>query len=77
LFLEQEEKKMHFFIVPSAIVASYIKAEHQWYLENRRDPNKKTINSMKRFRIGLDNDENSYSMPMPLAKDYENKWVFT
>ncbi len=32
---------------------------------------------MRAAKGELDDDENNYSIPTSLARDYENKWVFT
>jgi hypothetical protein len=59
-----------FFIVPSAVVAKYVKAEHQAWLRN----NSAHRTSPRRlFRIGLPNDR-KIEVPAPLASDYEDNW---
>jgi hypothetical protein len=75
--IEKQTNLFRFFIVPSAIVASYVKEEHQWWQQHRKEHERKAINTVRQFRIGLDDDGNKYSIPTPLAKDYENKWAFT
>ncbi len=66
-----EANSFRFFIVPSGVVAKYMREQHEYWLainEMHRD------NPVRRFRIGL--DEQGYALPTPLAKDYENKWDF-
>ena len=74
--IEKQTNIFRFFIVPSAVVASYVKEEHQWWQLHRKDQEQKAITTIRQFRIGLDDDENNYSIPTPLARDYENKWDF-
>jgi hypothetical protein len=59
-----------FFIVPSAIVAEYVREEHQAWL--RDDPAHRT-SARRVFRIGLPNDRH-VEVPAPLASDYEDNW---
>lgn len=60
-----------FFIVPSRIVANYVKREHQYWLKH-------TIRGkggdMRLFRIGLRGEK--YRFPTPVVEDYENNWKF-
>lgn len=71
--IEKEAKLFRFFIVPSEVVAKYVKAQHQFWLQRDKGThlsNKAT--TMRAFRIGL--EKASYLIDTPLAKDYENKW---
>lgn len=67
-----ETHNFRFFIVPSVIVAQYVKEEHKLWLTGRRldlyDTERRT------FRIGI--DTSGYPIQTPLAKDYENNWSF-
>jgi hypothetical protein len=61
-----------FFIVPSKIVAKYIREEHQLWLDakpGRRDTDRRL------FRIGS-KDDREFEVPAPLAEKYENNWKF-
>jgi hypothetical protein len=60
-----------FFIVPSEVVAEYVKAQHQLWLE--RNPKAKDT-SMRVFRLALEKD--GYPLPTPSAEQYENDWSF-
>jgi len=46
-----------FFIVPSDVVAEYVKWQHEYWLESRKSPVNST--EMRRFRIS-ENDPNQY-----------------
>lgn len=62
--------KFRFFIVPSGIVAKYVREEHQAWL--RADAAHRA-NVRRLFRIGCPNNRH-ISVPAPLAKDFEDKW---
>ena len=72
--IERETNVFRFFIVPSQIVADYVRIQHKIWLERNPDLSKaeKDI-PMRQFRVGVEDD---YNIPTPLAKDYENKWGF-
>ncbi len=59
-----------FFIVPSAVVAKYVREEHQAWLDE--DPDHRT-STRRLFRIGLPNNR-KIKVPAPLAADYEDQW---
>jgi len=58
-----------FFIVPSGVVAEYVKSQHQYWLD--QDAKHKDT-AMRQFRLGI--DEGGYPISTPLAKQYEDKW---
>jgi len=61
------------FIVPSKIVAAYVKAQHSFWLDAdkaHRD------NERRLFRIGMPSERN-ISLPTPMAEKYENNWGFS
>lgn len=62
-----------YFIVPSAIVANYVKIQHEYWLKSRIYEDEK-LNKLRKFRIGLDKD--GYPIETPLADTFENKWEF-
>ena len=51
-----------FFLVPSKVVADYVKWEHQFWLDSRKHKVKST--TMRNFRIEIDD-----------PKGYENNWI--
>ncbi len=63
-------KDFRFFVVPSVIVANYVKEEHEYWRNSRSSRVEKT--SMRAFRIGL--DEGGYPINTPLASEYEDNW---
>ena len=73
--IEKQTNVFRFFIVPSVVVAEYVKIQHRlWLGRNPKLSNKDKEIPMRQFRIGL--DTGNYQIPTPLAKDYENKWEF-
>lgn len=67
---EPEKNRFRFFVVPSSVVAEYVREQHaSWLLD---DPNHKDTD-MRVFRIGLHN-ETDVPMPAPLGDLYEDNW---
>ncbi|OFZ56334.1 MAG: hypothetical protein A3D92_00660 [Bacteroidetes bacterium RIFCSPHIGHO2_02_FULL_44_7] len=60
-----------FFIVPSRIVAEYVKTAHQTWLKQDLKHND---SPMRMFRIGLEKEK--YLIPTPTVEQYENNWEF-
>jgi hypothetical protein len=67
-----ERYKFRFFVVPSNVVAKYIRDEHRLWLEDK--PGRKDTDR-RLFRIGLKN-EREIKVSAPLAEKYENNWKF-
>jgi hypothetical protein len=61
-----------FFIVPSKIVANYVRDEHALWL---KDSPAHHDTERRLFRIGLPN-ETKIEIQTPLAEKYENNWRF-
>lgn len=77
IFVNFEKKTSvpRFFVIPSRIVAKYVKREHQFWIDNKQQEGKSVATtSIRLFRIGL--DDSKYDIDTPLAKDYENRWDF-
>lgn len=73
--IEKEAHSFRFFIVPSQVVARYVREQHQFWLNRNNDERAKSVvTSMRQFRLGI--DEGGYPINTPLAKDYENNWSF-
>jgi len=68
-----ETGAFRFFIVPSRIVARYVKAQYRYWLKSQPQPVSRD-HETRRFRIGL--AATGYPIPTPKADDYENKWEF-
>ena len=76
-FVNITEKTNHlrFFIVPSKIVAHYIREEHQlWLREKKKEKKIIKDTDMRLFRIGLNTEE--YTIDTPTVEQYENNWNF-
>jgi hypothetical protein len=69
--IEKETKLFHFYIVPSKVVAKYVKEEHDLWLQTKE--HHKIIN-MRQFRIGV--KECSYKISTPTEEDYKDNWRF-
>ena len=73
--IEKEANTFRFFIVPSSIVARYVREQHQFWLNRKNDDRQEqTDTPIRRFRLGI--DEGGYLIDTPLVKDYENNWNF-
>lgn len=73
--INKQTNLFKFYIVPSKIVAKYVKDEHQNWLNEKRKEGKKVKDSeMRIFRIGL--KEEKYVTSTPTAEQYENNWEF-
>jgi hypothetical protein len=69
---DPDKYAFRFFIVPSAVVARYVREEHQLWLSD--NPAHQT-SDRRLFRIGLPNDR-QIAVPAPLASHYEDRWNF-
>jgi hypothetical protein len=64
-----------FFIVPSRVVAQYVRDEHRHWLKVKKKEGKKVQDTdMRIFRMGLKGER--YSVKTPIAERYENNWDF-
>ena len=64
-----------FYIVPSSIVAKYLKEQHAHWLSEIKKLDKAGKNSkIRTFRIGFEGD--SYPIPTATVERYENNWTF-
>ena len=73
--IEKQTNIFRFFIVPSSVVAEYVRVQHRFWLDHHPtlSDREKEI-PMRQFRIGLDGG--GYQISTPLAEKYENKWSF-
>lgn len=69
---ESVKYKFRFFVLPSNVVAKYIREEHRLWLDDK--PGREDTDR-RLFRIGLKN-EREIKVPAPLAEKYENNWTF-
>lgn len=73
--IEKETNVFRFFIVPSDVVANYVKNQHAYWLQNTHELTQKDLEiPMRNFRIGVDDD--GYQILTPLSKEYEDNWNF-
>jgi hypothetical protein len=71
--IEKSANSFRFFIVPSAIVARYVRESHQfWLCQKTAGGSEHVDNPVRNFRLGL--DDCGYSLETPLAVEYEDKW---
>ncbi len=70
-FAGDEGTPFRFFILPSKVVAEYVGAQHQLWLD--QDPKHKDT-AMRVFRLAL--EEDGHPLPTPAAKRYESNWSF-
>lgn len=70
-FTGEEGTAFRFFIVPSRVVAKYVGAQHQLWLDQ---DSKHKDTAMRVFRLALQGD--GHPLPTPAAKRYENNWSF-
>lgn len=69
LYLKRKSA-FQFYIVPSKIVADYVKAEHQLFLNVKRQERTKVKDTdMRLFRIGIQGEQ--YPILTPLNETYE------
>lgn len=65
-----------YFIVPSAVVAKYVKDEHKYWVKIKKKEKAKVKldTNMRLFRIGVKGEK--YNFDTPTAEKYENNWLF-
>lgn len=65
-----------FYIVPSKVVARYVREEHQLWIDEKKKEDKKVKynTDMRLFRIGIKGEK--YSIKTPTAEEYEDNWDF-
>ena len=64
-------KALRYFIVPSAVVAKYVQAEHRFWLNQS---SKHKTSAVRLFRIGYKDEK--YGISMPTVEEYEDNWKF-
>jgi len=70
--ISEDTKKFRFFIIPSVIVADYVKKQHQIWLDV--DETHARDNRMRTFRIGTKSE--TYPLSTPCVEEYEDNWDF-
>ena len=69
--IDPKTYQYRFFVVPSRIVAEYVKTEHYVWLKSK--PTHKT-SEMRQFRLGTKVEK--YPFKTPFVEDYEDNWNF-
>ncbi len=73
--ISKDTDNFKFYIVPSKIVAKYVKHQHKLWLDAKKVEGKNVVDGeMRLFRIGTKLEK--YHIPTPLAEKYENNWKF-
>lgn len=68
-------EKFQFFIIPSRVVANYVKAEHRlWRAAHKNEGKRVKPSDMRMLRIGF--QKNRYAIATPYAERYEDNWKF-
>lgn len=70
--IAHESKHARFFVVPSAVVAAYVKAEHRLWLDEKPG---RTDTEMRMFRMGIGGE--SYRIPTPVDVAHQDNWSFS
>ena len=70
--ISSDTKQFRFFIVPSHVVADYVREENQLWLGEKESRSKEA--TMRTFRIGTDAER--YPIQTPTIEKYENNWDF-
>jgi hypothetical protein len=69
MYLEKK-KEFRFFVVPSKVVAAYLRDEHRHWLKVKKKKGKKT--GIRMIRLGFKDEK--YPVATPLLGKYENQW---
>lgn len=70
--IQQQTKVTRFFVVPSKVVAQYIRDQHQlWLAEEGRNHKD---NDLRNFRLGRHGE--NYLISTPTVEQYEDNWTF-
>jgi len=72
VMIAQETKVCRFFLLPSKVVAEYVRAQHQLWLKQENTAHNETL--MRNLRIGRKGE--TYKIPTPTAEQYEDNWEF-
>lgn len=70
--ISADTKQFRFYILPSRVVADYVKSQHALWLNAKESHSRQ--NRMRMFRIGTVSEK--YPIPTPTVEQYENNWDF-
>ena len=71
--IHKDTNLFSFYIVPSKVVAKYVKDEHTLWIKTDSESKRKD-GSMRMFRFGKKGEK--YRIKTPLPEDYKNNWNF-
>jgi hypothetical protein len=75
VIISESKSTFQFYIVPSKVVAKYVKEEHAYWLSETNKAGRKGKDSeIRTFRSGIEGY--TYGVPTPLGEKYENNWEF-
>jgi hypothetical protein len=75
VLINAHESSFQFYVIPSKIVARYVKKQHEfWLMEKHKEGKKVKDSDMRTFRLGFKG--NKYGVPTPYVEAYENNWNF-
>lgn len=69
--ISRDSKNFRFYIVPSAVVADYVRRQHKHWLSANGE---RTDSKFRTFRLGRESEK--YPIPTPTVEQYEDKWDF-
>jgi hypothetical protein len=73
--ISKDTKHFKFYIMPSKIVAAYVRNNHALWLEIKQSEKKQVKDSdMRLLRIGLKAEK--YPISTPTVEEYEDNWEF-
>jgi hypothetical protein len=73
--ISKDTNAFKFYIVPSKVVANYVKGQHTlWLGEKKKEGKKVKDGDMRIFRLGVKGEK--YPIPTPIAEQYEDNWDF-
>lgn len=70
----EKTHQTRFFVVPSKVVARYVKNQHLIFERNKKKSEKGELNEIRTMRIGFDGE--TYPLSTPTIKQYEDNWSF-
>jgi hypothetical protein len=71
--ISKDTSVFKFYILPSKVVAKYVKEEHALWLDAKKTEGKAVKETdMRIFRVGTQTEK--YPIATPCAEQYENKW---
>lgn len=73
--ISKDTSVFKFYIVPSKVVANYVKNQHALWLAEKKKEGKKVVDGeMRIFRLGIKGEE--YAISTPTVDEWEDNWEF-